>query len=86
MRVQVERAYPGSLNRRVRDAACARLGGPTVFLLHSSLGLAALRAGQDLLVAGRVPRYTPFTYQQESASRRRAMRRRKRARSKIGAF
>jgi len=35
-RAQVHRAYAGSLNRRVRDAACVRLRG-AVFLLHSSL-------------------------------------------------
>jgi len=33
MRARVERAYLGSLNRRVRNAACARLGVTAVLLL-----------------------------------------------------
>jgi hypothetical protein len=54
----------------VSESSCARrgvgalAGCATVSFAHSSLELVALRVGQDIWVAGRVPRYTPFTVSQ----------------------
>jgi len=65
-RAQVRRAYLESLGRRVRDATCACLRGAQrcfCSFLHR-LGVAALRARQDLWVASVMPRYTTFTVSQ----------------------
>jgi len=87
-RAQVYRAYLGSLKRRVRDATCARSSGVHPFF-SSLLHWGSRRSARGRISGSRVACLGTHPSQlasQESASRRRAMRRRKRARSTIGAF
>jgi hypothetical protein len=56
MRVRVGRAYPGSLNRRVSNAACARLRGANRFFAPLFTGARSAPRGAGSLGRGqRVP-------------------------------